>query len=79
MRLITAEGIDHDGNLVRIDAEDIMSESDWLRWRSWPEPVLLERLADEIYSLHYMESGSQRGKAIGKTARRKPRTGSSQR
>ena len=66
VRLITAEGIDLDGNLVRIDAEDIMSEADWLRWRSWPEPALLERLADEVFSLHYLESGSQRDLAIEK-------------
>lgn len=72
MRLITAEGIDRDGNLVRIDAEDIMSEADWLRWRSWPEPLLLERLADEIFSLHYMESGSQRVKALDKLREENP-------
>ena len=49
-----------------------MAESDWLRWRSWPDPVLLERLADEVYSIHYLESGSQRGKAIEKIQSENP-------
>ena len=64
MRFVTAEGLDQDGNLVRIDAEDIMSESDLLRWTSWPDEVLLRRLADRIFSLRYLQSGSQRRQAI---------------
>ena len=64
MRTITAEGRDESGNLVRIDAFELMSESERLRWRSWPDPALLERLADRMGTYDYVREGSQRGLAL---------------
>lgn len=72
MRTITAEGVDEDGNEVRIEAFDLMSESDRLRWRAWPDSALLERLADRMGSLEYVRIGSQRSVALERLREENP-------
>ena len=72
MRLITVEGLDQNGYLVRIDPLDIMNEADQRRWHSWPDRVLLEKLADRIFALEYLHSGSQRRKALRRLESQNP-------
>lgn len=64
MRFLSAEGVEADGGEVWIDAYEMVSEPELLRWQSWPEPELLEQLADRMAAVRFVKSGSQRLQAL---------------
>ena len=72
MRFISASGLDEEGRDIRVDAFELMSESDRLRWQSWPEPGVLERLAERMGGIRYVKTGSLKSRALARFREENP-------
>ena len=73
MRVVAAEGLDRDGQLIQLDALDSLDNSTYRRILSLPRQVHLEQIASELISEKFVPKNIQRRSTFEKLQRENPK------
>ena len=73
MRVLAAEGLDQDGQLIRLDALDTLDGSTHRRILSLPRQVHLEQIASQLLSEKFVPKNIQRRSTFEKLRRENPK------
>lgn len=73
MRVLAAEGLATDGQLIRLDALDSLDDSNYRRILSLPRQIHLEQIASELISEKFVPQNIQRQTTFEKLRRENPK------